>query len=60
MLEPKKIGRPSKKPTIEELDYLYSKKTAKEVATLYGVTEQTIRRWIREYRKENEDIAKKD
>lgn len=60
MLEPKRGGRPSKKPTIEELDYLYQKKTAREIAAFYGVTENTVRRWIHEYRKESGKIAKKN
>ena len=60
MLKPKKNGRPSKKPTMEELDYLYTQKTAREIAAFYGVTEQTVRRWIHEYRKETGKIAKKD
>ena len=59
MLEVKKGGRPTKKPSIEELDKMYANMTAKEIAIKFGVTEQTVRRWICNYRKEQKQILKK-
>lgn len=52
MIEPKRMGRRSKKPTEAELAMYYSQMTAKECAEHYGVSEQTVRRWVTEYRKE--------
>lgn len=52
MIATKKAGRPSKKPSALELSNLYAEMTAKEIASRYKVTEQTVRRWITEYRKE--------
>lgn len=52
MLEFKKPGRPSKKPTMAELDMLYQNMTLKELATHYGVAESTAKKWIIGYRKE--------
>ena len=59
MLEVKKGGRPTKRPSIEELDKMYANMTAKEIAIKFGVTEQTVRRWICNYRKEQKQILKK-
>lgn len=53
MIEKKKKGKRSKKPTEAELDMLYSQMTAKEVGEHYGVAESTVRKWILEYRKES-------
>ena len=52
MLEPKKTGRPTKKPSIAELDMLYRNMTVRELANHYEVAEVTVRRWIAAYRKE--------
>lgn len=48
----KKGGRPSKRPSNEELAMLYSSMTAKEVGEHYGVSEFTVRNWINKARKE--------
>lgn len=52
MLESKKTGRPTKRPTIETLDRLYSSMTAKQIADEYKVSVTTVRRWIRTYREQ--------
>lgn len=49
----KKKGRPSKRPSNEELSMLYSSMTAKEIATHYGVALSTVKTWIRLARKED-------
>lgn len=54
MIEKKKKGKRSKKPTETELSMLYSQMTAKEVGEHYGVAESTVRKWILDYRKEKE------
>jgi transposase len=48
----KEGGRPSKRPSNEELAMLYSSMTAKQVAEHYGVSEFTVRNWINKARKE--------
>ena len=45
-------GKPSKRPTAEELSEMYSKMTAKQVAEHYGVAASTVRAWIAYYRKQ--------
>ncbi len=50
----KQGGRPSRRPTNEELAMLYSRMTAKEVAEHYGVSEYTVRTWINRARKEED------
>lgn len=50
----KQSGRKSKKPSKEELEMLYSQMSAREIAEHYGVAESTVRKWIGEYRKEDE------
>ena len=52
MLECKRAGRPSNKPTMAELDMMYQHMTAKELANHYGVAEVTVKKWIYRYRKE--------
>lgn len=39
-------GRPTKKPTDEELTLLYAQYTAREIAEKCGVKESTVRSWI--------------
>ncbi len=51
-LQAKQKGKPSKRPSVEELAKLYSKMTAKEVAEHYGVAPSTVRAWIAHYRKQ--------
>ena len=51
----KKAGRPSKRPTNEELAMLYASMTAKEIGEHYGVSEFTVRNWINKARKEEKD-----
>ena len=51
-IERKIGGRPSKRPSNEELAMLYSSMTAKQVAEHYGVSEFTVRNWINKARKE--------
>lgn len=53
MIEKKRKGKRSKKPTEAELKMLYSQMTAKEVGEHYGVAESTVRKWILDYRKES-------
>ena len=50
--EKKSGGRPSKKPSNDELDFMYKKMTAKEIAKYYKVSEHTVRNWIQKARKE--------
>ena len=51
----KQSGRKSKKPSKVELEMLYSQMSGREVAEQYGVAESTVRKWIGEYRKEDEN-----
>lgn len=52
-IETKKRGRrPSIKPEPAELNELYKKMTAKELAAYYGVSVYTIKNWIHFYRYE--------
>ena len=51
----KQSGRKSKKPSKVELEMLYSQMSAREVAEHYEVAESTVRKWIGEYRKEDEN-----
>ena len=51
-LERKHTGRISKRPDIDTLSSLYAKKSAREIAAMYGVTDATVRRWIAEYRRD--------
>lgn len=55
MIERKKLGRASKKPTEAELASLYSQMTAKEVALHYGVAESTVRKWLADYRRKGDE-----
>lgn len=48
----KKNGRPSKMPDPDFLINLYEKKTAPEIAVLFGVSEGTVRSWVSRLRKE--------
>lgn len=50
--ELKKVrGKPSKRPSEQELSALYVKMTAQEIADHYGVAASTVRAWIAYYRK---------
>lgn len=42
----KKGGRPSKRPTDDELNELYKTMSASEIAKKFGVSEHTVRGWI--------------
>lgn len=55
MISSKPKGRPSKRPSNEELSSLYSKMTAKELAAHYGVALSTVKTWIRLARKEDSE-----
>lgn len=57
MLAKKRGGRISKRPDINTLSSLYADKSAREIATMYGVAEETVRKWIAEYRR---DLKKKE
>ena len=48
----KKGGRPSKRPSNQELSFLYGSMTAQELAEHYGVSVCTVRGWIVKARKE--------
>lgn len=52
MIPAKKRGRRTIKPTEEELAKLYETMTAAEIGERYGVQENTVRKWLYEYRKE--------
>nr|CDL66178.1 unnamed protein product [uncultured bacterium] len=47
----KQGGRPTKRPTVDEMCRLYSKHTASEIARMYSVTTATVRGWIAYYRR---------
>lgn len=53
-IAPKKKGRPSNRPSDEELAMLYSGMTAKELAEHYGVAVSTVKSWIASIRKKGE------
>lgn len=46
----KKGGRPTKRPSAEQLAILYETGTAKDIAEEYGVAVSTVRGWIRKVR----------
>ena len=48
----KKMGRPTKRPEKELLMILYSRHTAHELATMYDVSDSTVRSWVCRLRKE--------
>jgi transposase len=51
-IENKKRGRkPSVKPSAAEINRLYKKMTAKEMAEHYGVSIHTVKNWIHFYRR---------
>lgn len=52
MFEAKKRGVKSRRPPMEELSAYYAEHTAKEVAAHYGVAVDTVKMWIRDYRKQ--------
>lgn len=54
MLEKKHAGRTSKRPDIGTLSDLYSKKSAHEIAIMYGVADATVYAWVARYRKDIE------
>lgn len=60
IIERKKGGRPSKRPTNDELAMLYSSMTAREVAEHYGVSVYTVRNWISKARKEESEVTVND
>ena len=51
-LEPKKGGRRSKRPSVQDFIQKRETLTNREMAQLYGVSIDTIKRWAREFRKE--------
>lgn len=56
----KKGGRPTKKPSNEELARLYSEMTAREIGERFGVSVHTVRNWIRKARKEENEVTVND
>lgn len=50
-------GRPTKRPDIAVLSKLYESHTAREIAAIYGVSTATVRGWIYQYRRKDEDHA---
>lgn len=52
MIETKEKGRPTKykRPSEAELAALYKTNTAKKIAELYGVSDNTVKGWIHYYR----------
>lgn len=53
----RKQGRPSNKPSAEELAELYVSHTAEEIAEMYGVKAGTVYRWAYLYRKKYNTAA---
>lgn len=49
-------GKPSKRPTEQELSAMYAKMTAQEIAAHYGVAASTVRAWIAYYRKNSTQV----
>ena len=49
-------GRPTKRPDIQTLDLLYQRYTAKEIADIFAVPENTVRNWIQHYRRQEHDL----
>lgn len=47
-------GRPSVRPTKDELAKLYSEKRAYDIAIQFNVSEATVRGWIAYYRKQEQ------
>ena len=56
----KKGGRPTKKPSNEELARLSSEMTAREIGERFGVSVHTVRNWIRKARKEENEVTVND
>lgn len=52
LFKPKKMGRPSRCPDLETLNYLYMNKTTREIGELLGVPRETVRGWIKRARKQ--------
>lgn len=46
----KAAGRPTNRPSEQELVKLYEEHSASQIAKMYGVTESAVRRWIQYYR----------
>lgn len=53
-----KEGRPPKyaRPSLVELDALYSKYTTKQLSEYYGVPEATVKYWVRSYRQTLKEV----
>lgn len=49
-IKKKKAGRPTRRPTIEQLAMLYEMSTAADIAKEYEVSVATVRGWIRKAR----------
>lgn len=61
LIAPKKqrydrAGRPTRKPDSVKLLIQYQDNTADQLAKLYGVAPSTIRRWIRDARKQLKEL----
>lgn len=52
LFKPKKLGRPSRCPDLETLNYLYMNKTTREISEMLGVPRETVRGWIKRARKQ--------
>lgn len=50
MIKKKTSGRPTIRPTEAELNKLYQKHTAQEIANMYNTKLCTVRAWIKHYR----------
>lgn len=48
-------GRPSVRPSKEELAILYSEMRAYDIAVKFNVSEATVRGWLAYYRKQGSD-----
>jgi len=52
----KKMGRPTKRPDLETLKFLYEHYTSTELSAMFGVPASTIRSWIYYAKKAGEYI----
>lgn len=57
MIERKKSGRPTKRPSSEKLSTMYKTMTAKEISHIYEVSEDTVRSWILYYRRKERGVS---
>lgn len=52
MIPVKRRGRPTNRPSAQELSSVYAKHTMRETAEYYDVSINTVKGWLSHYRKE--------